>query len=239
MHELKLRPVAVDPSIEEAHRAHVKALGIKKIEFPTRPHNYRLAVVGGGPSVLRNWDELKRFDFVLAINSTHKTLASLGIEGTFISVDPDPCIAEFAKGATKAVLASRCHPDVFRALQLAEVRVFDCPEDVKMGTATSSTCVDLAAKLGFRRTVFFGCECCFNGPSHADRDEDRASMVVHADGKDWITAPDLYLQAQELSNVIRANPGVFGERSGGMLRAMVRDKDFKAVKAAKSLVRAA
>lgn len=228
MRELKLRPVAADPAITEANEKHAKSLGLRKLEFPLGPHRYKLAVVGGGPSILRKWDEIREFDCVLAINSTHKTLKRFGIDSTFVTVDPDPVIAEFAKGATSAIVATRCAPEVFEALKSADVRWFDLSE-VRMGTATASTCLDLGVKMGFRKIVFFGCECSFNGPSHADRDEDRASMVVHADGKDWITAPDLYLQAQELSAAIRANP-VFGERSGGMLRAMVHDKNFKATK---------
>lgn len=236
MHELKLRPVGADPEIVAANEKHARSLGLKKVTF-SAPHRYKLAVVGGGPSAVRHWDEIREYDAVLAINATHKTLRALGIDSTFISIDPDPVIAEYAKGARSAIVATRCAPEVFKALQLADVRIFDAPGDVKVGTATSSTIVDLAAKMGFRRTVFFGCELCFSGPSHADRDENRASMVVRADGKDWITAPDFYLQAQELANVIRKNPGIFGERSGGMLRAMVRDKDYRATKAATQLVK--
>jgi hypothetical protein len=47
-----------------------------------------------------------------------------------------------------------------------------------------------------------------------------------AAGNEYLTAPDFYIQALELSKYIRALPGFLEEESGGLLRAMVQNHDL-------------
>lgn len=206
-----------------------KSLNLPKVHFPPYHHDQKIAVVGGGRSILSKWDEIRKFDHVLAINNTRNTLLNYGIDATFLSVDPLPVIAEFAKGARKAIVATRCDPSVFEALKGAQIRVFDTPGDVPILTCTASIAIPLVMKMGFRQVCFFGCESSYSGTSHLDRHEDREVIKVRADGKDYITAGDYFMQAQELSAAIRANPGVVTEKSGGLLRAMVRDPKAKPI----------
>lgn len=214
------------------NESHARSLGLQKVHFGI-PHDEKIAIVGGGRSIHRTWDEIRKFRHILAINNTHNTLRRYGIDATFLSVDPLPEIAGFAKGASRAIVATRCDPSVFDALKGAVVRIFDTPGDIPMLSATASTAVPLVMKMGFRQAVFFGCECSYTGFSHADRHEDREVLKVRADGKEFITAPDYYWLAREMADQIRANPGVICERSGGLLRAMVRDPKAEAIEVGK------
>ena len=90
---------AVPPEQIERNQAFWRGLGLKRVFFGL-PHEEKIAIVGGGRSIYRSWDEIRKFRHVLAINATHKTLRQFGVEATFISVDPLPIVAELAEGAT-------------------------------------------------------------------------------------------------------------------------------------------
>lgn len=215
--------VAVPDEKVRENEEYTRSQGYKRVYFPPFHHEERIAVVGGGASIRHKWDEIRKFKHILAINNTRNTLLNFGIDATYFTVDPTPMVAEFAKGAKRAIVATRVDRSVLDALRGADVRVFDTPGDVPMLTASASTAVPLCMKMGFRQVCFFGCESSYSGYSHVDRHEDREVIKVRADGKEFITAGDYFFIAQELSMAIRANPGVITEKSGGLLRAMVRD----------------
>jgi len=230
---VELRPYAAVPDETiTRNQDHARSLGLKKVQFPP-PHQEDIAIVGGGRSIYDKWDELRKFRHILAINNTRNVLLNFGIDATFISVDPLPVVAEFAKGANRAIVATRCDPSVFEVLKGAVVRVFDTPGDITMRSCTASTFVPLCFKMGFRKVYLFGVESCYKGFSHADRHEDREVIKVRADGREWITAGDYYIQAQELAADIRSNPGIVIEKSGGLLRAIVRDTKHEAIEVGK------
>ena len=60
-------------------------------------------------------------------------------------------------------------------------------------------------------------------------------MRLHCDGQTFTTSPDFFIQAEYLSEVIRAAPEVFREESGGLLRGLVKDKDYDMVWACEEL----
>lgn len=230
---VELRPYLALPKEKTDENERInRARGLRKVYFGP-PHDEKIAIVGGGKSILEKWDEIRQFRNILAINNTRNTLLNYGVDATFISVDPLPQIAEFAKGAKRAIVASRCDPSVFEVLRGAEVRIFDTPGDTVMRSCTASTFVPMCFKMGFRQVVLFGVESNYKGFSHADRHEDREVIKVRADGREWITAGDYYIQAQELAADIRSNPGVVIERSGGLLRAIVRDTKHEAIEVGK------
>lgn len=204
-------------------------------------HDARLAVVGGGPSILQHLNEIKSCDEVWAINETWRFLSSQGIESAMFSVDADDLLAPMAKGATSAVLASRCSPLVFDALRGKSVRVFhlsqDGPNGVFGGSSSATCAFHAAVKMGFKDITFFGCESSFpDGQTHAYRNEDRAHlMLVQCNGGEYLTAPDFYTQAQELSQVIKKFPTHFREVGGGLLHAMVTNDDHDVTKMSRAM----
>lgn len=204
-------------------------------------HDGRLAVVGGGPSVLQHLEEIKSFREVWAINETWRFLSSQGIASAMFSVDADDCIEPMAVGATKAVLASRCSPKVFEALAGKPVTVFhlfqDGPKGVLGGSSSATCAFHAAVKLGFKDITLFGCESSFpQGQTHAYRNEERKFLLlVKCNGGEYLTTPDFYVQAQELAKVIKMFPAHFKQVGGGLLGAMVENDDHDVIKMSRAM----
>lgn len=226
-----------------AQVAHAKSLGFPEVrEVPA--HGRRLAVVGGGPSIVDRLDEIRAFSDVWAINGACRYLREHGIESTLLTLDPCDFLAPRVAGARKALLATRCHPDVFRAIEGADVTVFDAVNDTQNGLWASCSSVTvafhLATLLGYRRTVFFGCEGSFSEASHAYMDEAELQdyrFVVECGGKRYITAPDLYMLTTQMADFLRkAINESFTERSGGLLRALVANPEHDIVQVSRQLL---
>jgi hypothetical protein len=226
------------------HVAHAHALGLPLIrEAP--PHERPLAVVGGGPSITNHLAEIRGFSDVWAINGACRFLRENDIESTLVSVDPCDFLAPRVSGAKRAILASRCHPDVFAALADADVQIFDLVNDVEGGhivsTATAMMAFSVAPFLGYRRVVFFGCEGSYTNRTHAYMDEaelQEGRFTVEVDGRRFDTSPDLYMLTTAMTEVMRLTvPGAFMERSGGLLRALVECPTHDIVAVSESLKR--
>lgn len=209
------------------------------------PHGRRLAVVGGGPSIADHLEEIRSETDVWAINGACRWLRERGIESTLVSVDPVAFLAERVVGATKAILCSRCDPAVFDALHGAEIRLVDLSQDDLTGghsvwasASTAAATFQLSTDLGYRETVFYGCEGSYSDRTHAYMDEPELQefrFVVSCGGREYLTAPDLYAQTLSMAPVLRMYRGHFTERSGGLLRAIVENAEHEIVKAPENL----
>jgi hypothetical protein len=203
----------------------------------------RLAIVGGGPSILDHVAELSAFDGdVWAINGAWRWCKDNGINARFFTVDPDPIVNRWIDGVDKALLCSRVDGKVFDRLREADVVVFDVSSEggVAAGSSTAMCAPVLAAAMGYDQVVFYGCESSYpKDKSHAYAHEVRADeMSVVCNGQEFRTAPDYYIQVQELSGVIREFPRHFSERSGGLLRAMIADPKHDIIAVSRSLMAA-
>lgn len=197
------------------------------------PH--RLAVVGGGASINNHVDALKDWPGeIWAINGALGWCRDRGIAATLFACDPDPIVLKWATGASKALLGNTCDPRVFAMLRDAgaDVTLFNADGE-KGGIVGRGTTATVAPHLGSRMgylegLTFFGCESCYlPGITHAYQHEPRTDeLLIECGGNEYLTAPDFYIQAIELSNLIRELPGFLAEESGGLLRAMVKDKEF-------------
>ena len=227
-----------------AHVAHAKARGYPEVR-EQEPHGRRLAVVGGGPSILAHLEEIREFSDIWAINGACRFLREHGIDSTLLTLDPCDFLAPRVSGAVKAMLATRCHPDVFDALQGADITVFDAVNDTQNGfwasCASVTVAFHLAAVLGYRKTVFYGCEGSFgDGTTHAYMDEGELQdyrFVVECGGKRYLTAPDLYMLTTQMAALLRRSiNGSFTERSGGLLRALIADEKHDIVQVSRALL---
>jgi hypothetical protein len=218
-------------------------------------HDRHLAIVGGGPSVKDHIEEIRNFKGdIWGINGACGFLRERGIDSTFISVDPHEIVAKWAVGAKKALLCVRMDPKVYEVLNGAEITLFDLINDKEGGihccSSTASLGFDLASDMGYRTVVWYGCEGSWEGSTaegatnasdftHAyqepseKRDE---RMVVLCGGKEYLTAPDFYVQSCELAEIISKFPRHFSERSGGLLRAMVADQEHDIIRVSRSLM---
>lgn len=237
-------PVSHDELL--AHVAHAKKLGYPSLRSDqmTEPHGRRLAVVGGGPSIVGKLDELREYTDIWAINGACGFLAAHGIESTLLSLDPCDFLAPRVAGATKALLATRCHPDVFKVLEGADITVFDAVNDTENGFWASCSTVTvvfhLATVLGYRNTIFYGCEGSFSEITHAYMDEAELQdyrFVVECGGKQYLTAPDIYMLTVQMALFFRRSLNdAFTERSGGLLRALIENEEHDIVRVSRALM---
>ena len=75
--------------------------------------------------------------------------------------------------------------------------------------------------MGYADVSFFGCEGSFQENDHVDRHEHRPDqLIVRAGGKDYRTCPPFLIQCEELIQLFFFD-GVYHNRSGGLLKAMI------------------
>jgi hypothetical protein len=234
-------PVSHDELMQ--HVAYAKSLHYPEVR-EQEPHGRRLAVVGGGPSIVDRLDEIREFTDIWAINGACRFLREHGIESTLLTLDPCDFLAPRVSGATKALLATRCHPDTFKTLAGADITVFDAVNDTQNGLWASCSTVTvvfhLATVLGFRKSVFYGCEGSYSEKTHAYMDEAELQdyrFVVECGGKQYLTAPDLYMLTTQMAMFFRlAINESFTERSGGLLRALIENEEHNIVKVSRALL---
>lgn len=209
---------SVSNEVRDANAITNKALGL-----PAHRGAGRLAVVGGGPSINRHIDELKQWGGeIWAVNGAINWCLNHGIDATFYTVDAAKlCRWLFPLGRIKrAVLAIDCAPDMFGALSGAQVSTLSKPD----GGPTSANSADwFAIEAGYSGLTYFGCESSFEEMTHAYSEAAPIGqwILVRVGGRDYRTKPEFLEQARIMSEVIRAVPSYYAERSGGLLAAMV------------------
>jgi hypothetical protein len=133
---------------------------------------------------------------------------------------------------------------VFKELDGCDITVFDAVNDTENGLWASCSTVTvvfhLATVLGYRKTVFFGCEGSYSERTHAYMDEAELQdyrFVVECGGKQYLTAPDLYMLTTQMALFFkRAINESFTERSGGLLRALIESEEHDIVKVSPALM---
>jgi hypothetical protein len=205
----------------------------RRLGFPkwSPAASQRLAVVGGGPSIANHIEELAAFDGdIWAINGAYRWCRNRGIDAAFFTIDPQPSTTELAVDVERAVLAISCDPSMFDALRGADVEAF------KLGPAGATTATAspiFAAEKGYRSVTFFGCESSYGESTHAYAHYGRdlkSLMRVRCNGGEFLTTPDMMLQAEFLGGLIREAP-MFEERSGGLLSAFIASPEIDIIAA--------
>jgi hypothetical protein len=193
------------------------------------PTASRLAVVGGGPSIAGHIEELASWDGdIWAINGAFPWCLSRGIDAAFFSIDPLPQTAAYGRGASRAVLATWCHPNTFDALKGCEMNVV---RPVSHGATSATAAPALAIEAGYCEVVFFGCESSFGESTHVYGNRGIGNLMqVSCNGQEFLTTPDMMMQAEFLGSLIRQAP-IFTERSGGLLSAFIASPDIDVIAA--------
>lgn len=219
----------------DAHVAHTLFLGLPFVQ-PGTAKGKRLAVVGGGPSIKQTASKLHQYDEVWGINNAAQWVKRhTGIDAALYTVDGADDIT-VCEDVERAVLSTGVHPNVFAALCGKDVRVFHTnpapgSDFVAHGGCSSACRVPLVAlHMGYTEIAFFGCEGSYGETSHVYPVEERkVLLVVRADGKDYVTQPDFYMQCEYLAQLIHDYPEVFKDESGGLLGAMGADPEWEVV----------
>lgn len=187
-------------------------------------HSRPLAVVGGGPLIVDDLDELRAWPGdVWGINHTAQWLVEQGVPATLFTVDAEP----FETSVERAIVASCCDPRLLA--NIPRVEVFDIvethPTGFSGGRFSSTRAPIVSLFLGYRDVSFFGCEGSFTSSDHVDRNDDKPDqLIVRAGGVDYRTCPQFMVQCEELRQIFTFD-AVFKNRSRGLLKAMIEHPD--------------
>jgi hypothetical protein len=232
--------IAWTPKLPEERRqrflsntAHARSLGLPYLTGE-RPVPNVLNIVGRGPSVQHHLNILRdsdNYDWhytwlegdVWAVGTAIGWCHDNGIQATFVCADPSPIFAKpsYSVRTKRAILADHCDPALFHELRHDDVRLFDVQEN---GAGTTSAAMALCAGViaGYKEFRLWGCEGSYAEMTHADCDEPQKHEIrLRCDGREFRTNPQMVMQSEELAEVIRQNPDIVKDRSGGLLAAMV------------------
>lgn len=176
-----------------------------------------MSVVGSGPSLSWTYKDLK--GDVMACNSAHDFLISKGIIPKYAMFwDANPIIAEMARKPHPDVtylVASRCHPDLFKALAGHRVVVFHAlggePVDqfliaekrmeplIAGGSSGVTRGLYLAGAMGHTEVHLFGIDSSYDDEAtHVGGSViDQKKMKLRVCGKWFVTAPWMAVQAAD------------------------------------------
>ena len=173
-----------------------------------------VSIVGSGPSLASTYQDL--VGDVIACNSAHDFLIEKGIVPKYAMFwDAHPIIAKFAQKPHPGVIylvASRCHPDLFKCLEKQRVIVFHAMseesvqemlertgrmEPIVQGGSTGVTRASfVAGAIGYREMHWFGVDSCYSGEeTHVGGHKSDERMKLKVCGKDFVIAPWMALQA--------------------------------------------
>jgi hypothetical protein len=200
----------------------------------------RLAVVGGSPSVAGFVDELKAWPGeIWAINGALGWCLERGIEATFYTLDASAVLADMARRADKAILADHCHPAVVHAVS-GQIRLVKL-EGTPLGCTSAASAPMLAAQGGYDGITLFGCASSFEGDAehaYAWASVTPSRVLVQCGGRQYLTTPQLIMQAEYLADIARQVPGYLQVMGDGFLPALIEHGEFEIVKVSRDLFQA-
>jgi len=180
-----------------------------------------VSIVGSGPSLKRTYKQI--IGDVIACNSAHDFLIGKGIIPKYAMFwDANPIIAKFAQKPHSSVIylvASRCHPDVFKALSGYRVVVFHAlaGENIEQyliaanrmepmiggGCAGVTRGTHLAGAMGYKEMHLFGVDSSYSeGETHVESSiTEQKQMRLRVCGKWFTTAPWMALQVADFKEL--------------------------------------
>lgn len=138
-----------------------------------------VAIVGGGPSLETQLDELKKYPIIFACGSVHDYLIEKGIIPSYCVIcDPDPVMNTYLSRHneyTKYLIASQCDPSTFKLLEDRNSYIYHLASDVidmslygdkeipvgggcTVGTRAMVMCIN----FGFYNLHLFGMDTCLS-----------------------------------------------------------------------------
>ena len=167
-------------------------------ELPIMPaHPGTLAIVGSGPSLRETWRLIPPDCEVMALNGAYRFLKEQGrVPEYFAMIDARDVNTPFVQDAdpqTVFLLASQCHPEVFRALEDHHVTLFHLgtpttkqafPEAdpyIGGGGTVGLTALGLALARGYRAVILYGYDSSFEGDAHHMRPQSQNAGQTEID----------------------------------------------------------
>jgi hypothetical protein len=214
-----------------------------------------IAIVCYGPSLKKNWQELRQFKTIITCSGAHKFLIERGIIPTY-HVDLDPREHKVRMLGTphkdvEYLMASTCHPKMWDVLEGHKVKLWHIysNEDNKKvalvyprgdwiltgGNNVGLRCLVIGRLLGYRNFHVFGMDCSFSKDSghHADTHLNAYPKIyeVPYEGKMYYCEPVMVAYARQFFHEMNQLPDVKVLLHGeGLLQHMAYHKRNEQVK---------
>ena len=197
-----------------------------------------LAIVGGGPSVKKHLDDIRKFKWVMAAGSSHDFLMRNGIMPAFaVSTDSKEETGDYYRelnGGTQYLMASVSPPSMLERMAEGSCRLYlwhfseqvDPPHyrgerAIGWGCMVGVVCIQMALWLGFQEHHYFGYDCsldrdAFETHAYAVSAEERAGIwetateaMVGDEKTRFLTTTALIAQAVHFFAIYRCPDGQY------------------------------
>lgn len=241
-------------TVEDISRNIEHTLGLDYIPFNEllTTKSGAVAVVGSGPSLKANWQELKDFDGdIIACNAACQFLLEKGIVPQYMMCfDADPLVLEFFTPHKEItyLIASRCVPKVFEILKGCRVVVWHAAGDENIcsilekhnkmepmvlgGSAAVTRTMIMAIPMGYKEVHLYGGDSSFaNGDTHIRQSTTvERRMAIKCNGRVFEVAPWMTMQTKDLETLAplikRLNIKLFAH-GDGLLQHIARELGFR------------
>lgn len=164
-------------------------LGLPRLQnlpefFKVKGFDVPIAIVGGGPDLANQLDELRKFRTIISCGSAHDFLVKNGIIPTYAAIcDPDPVGLNYftiPHTETKYLISSGCNPLIFKHFDNFQRVIWHCHSDdfkgkteelepdymgVGGGCTIGLRAISIAMMLGYSNLHMFGFDSCLHGHS--------------------------------------------------------------------------
>lgn len=191
-----------------------------------------LNIIANGPSARDALNEIP-YGPTLALNNALK----LGTPTFWAGCDPQPIMASFVKDAPKGVtyyVASKCHPDVFEALEGRDVRLWHVGDSHEDGVPTACsitlTAMSLFRMMGWRKFRTWGWDGCYlDGRDHAvGQPHSGNDVTVLVGDRTFQTTTTWACEAQDAVNQLAYADYEVEVMGGGMIAAILEARGLLA-----------
>jgi len=217
-----------------------------------------IALVCYGPSLKKNWEDIRKFKKIMTCSGAHQFLLEREITPTY-HVDLDPRehkvkMLGTPNKDTEYLMASCCHPSMWELLEGYKVKlwhIFNNEDEKELplsyppgewiltgGNNVGLRLMVVARALGFTNQHIFGMDCSFpKGDEHhagVHLNTHKKLYEVPYAGKVFYVEPVMLTYAHQFFHEIKQLPDVsFNLYGDGLLQHMAQDKkEFKAKKSA-------
>lgn len=190
----------------------------------------RISIVGYGPSLRHTWRDIPKYQNIIATSAAYDFLLERGVTPEiYVAIDPERHTVDLLQRPQKETLflmASSLHPEFWNKLAGHDVflwHLLDGEDSAFMswvyanhpegagsflagGSTVGQRAMYVASCLGFRKFDVFGMDCSLSmdgsfhaGPHTAER---QRRMSVEANGRQWLTTPQLYQSCMELQQFL-------------------------------------
>lgn len=217
-------------------------------EWMVNPHDREVSICGFGPSLKRTYKQLR--GDVWACNGAHDWLIEQGVIPKFAMFwDPIADVSKFVNPHPDVIymVASRCHPSVFQALEGFNYYVWHCAGDACVdgllceyrkaepmlpgGTAAVTRAMVVVTTMGYRKINIFGGDSSMEGEDTHVRKSivPENALEFWCDGKKFMSTAWLAGQVEDfklLAPSLREQGNTIEFYGGGLLPHVARIHGF-------------